>query len=268
MDGPLPVAECVELKDQRIGWLIHVFTSLGIMAGFFGVVSVLDHSPRAALLWLMAAMIIDGLDGPIARRYDVGRVVPQIDGNSLDLMIDYVTCVVAPALFIHEFFLLPHRYNLSLIGVFLILTSSLYVMSNKNIQTEDKYFAGFPSMWNLVATILFVLQSRQWVNVVVVAVLVLVSFVPVKFIHPIRVRDFRKITIPVLIVWLTALIYATWVIGGEPFRLAEFGLPIGVEIAQVLVYLGLFWILGVGIWRTIHGPSHHAVIPATGSFLG
>ena len=268
MDGPLPVADCVDLKEQRIGWLIHVFTSLGIMAGFFGVVSVLDHSPRAALLWMMAAMIIDGLDGPIARRYDVGRVVPQIDGNSLDLMIDYVTCVVAPALFIHEFFLLPHRYNISLVGVFLILTSSLYVMANTNIQTPDKYFTVFPAMWSLVANVLFVLQSRQWVNVVVIGIFVIVSFVPVMFIHPIRVADFRRITIPVLIVWLAAIIYATWVIGGEPSRLAE-GLPTGVEIAQLLIYVGAFWILGVGIWRTFHGPSQHAVqAPVTGRYFG
>jgi phosphatidylcholine synthase len=174
-------------------------------------------------------------------------------------MIDYVTCVVAPALFIHEFFLLPHRYNISLIGVFLILTSSLYVMSNKNILTPDNYFAGFPSMWNLVANVLWVLQSRQWVNVLVIGILVVVSFVPVKFIHPIRVRDFRRVTIPVLVVWLLSIIYVTWIIEDVTFGPVTIGLPTNAEVAQAIIYIGLVWILGVGFWRTIHGPFRQTV---------
>jgi phosphatidylcholine synthase len=246
-------------QQQHIGWAIHIFTSLGIMAGFFAVVSVLDRSPRAALLWLMTAMIIDGLDGPIARRYDVPNLIPKVDGNALDLMIDYVCCVVAPALFIYEFHLLPRMYHLSLVGVFLILTSSLYVMSNKGIMTEDRYFNGFPSMWNLVANVLFVLQSRQWINVGVIAVLVVCSFVPIKFIHPIRVRDFRRITIPVLVVWLGAMIYVTWVLDERTRACSEHCLSTGIQVSQGLVYLGTIWILGVGIARTIHGPFHHDV---------
>ena len=244
-------------QPQHIGWAIHVFTSLGIVAGFFAVVSVLDRSPRAALLWLMTAMIIDGLDGPIARRYDVPNLIPKVDGNALDLMIDYVCCVVAPALFIYEFHLLPHHYGIGLIGVFLILTSSLYVMSNKDIMTEDRYFNTFPAMWNLVANVLFVLQSRHWVNAVVVGIFIVCSFVPIKFMHPIRVRDFRRITIPLLVVWLGAMIYVTWVLDERTRACSEHCLSLGIQIAQGIVYVGSIWILGVGIWRTIHGPFHH-----------
>jgi phosphatidylcholine synthase len=253
----MDVESPTEANPQHIGWAIHVFTSLGVMAGFFAVVSVLDRSPRAALLWMMTAMIIDGLDGPIARRYDLPNLIPHIDGNSLDLMIDYVCCVVAPALFIYEFHLLPNQYHISLIGVFLILTSSLYVMSNKRIQTEDKYFNGFPSMWNLVANVLFVVQSRHWTNVVVVGVFVICSFVPIKFIHPVRVRDFRRITIPILVVWLGSIIYVTWVLDERTRACSENCLSTGIKVAQGFVYLGSIWIIGVGIWRTIHGPFHH-----------
>lgn len=234
-------------------WAIHVFSSTGILAGFLGLLSVLDGSPRAALIWLLVAMIIDGLDGPIARRYDIARVIPHIDGNALDLMIDYVCCVVAPALFLHRFHLLPRQYDISLICVGLILISSLYVMSNKNIQSEDRYFNGFPSMWNLVANVLFVVQARRWIALVVVAVFVVFSFVPLKFIHPVRVRDFRSITLPVLVVWLAAMLYITWILDDRLAGCSDGCLSGFQEAAQGLIYLGAIWILAVGVWRTLRG---------------
>jgi phosphatidylcholine synthase len=237
----------------RTAWAIHVFTSTGILAGFLGLLSVLDGSPRAALTWMMVAMVIDGLDGPIARHYDIARVIPKIDGNSLDLMIDYVCCVVTPALFLYEFDLLPENNAVALTCVGLILTSSLYVMANKDIMSEDNYFNLFPAMWNLVANVLFVLQGRPWINVAVVAVLVVFSFVPLKFIHPIRVRDFRNITIPVLVVWLASMLYVTWIIDGKTANCENGCLPPVAEVAQAFVYIGSFWILGVGVWRTIRG---------------
>jgi phosphatidylcholine synthase len=247
----------------KMAWAIHIFTSTGIVAGFLGLLSVLDGSPRAALTWLLVAMIIDGLDGPIARHYDIAKVIPHIDGNSLDLMIDYVCCVVAPALFLHRFHLLPGRHSVSLLCVGLILVSSLYVMSNKDIQTEDRYFNGFPAMWNLVVNVLFVLQGRQWINVVVVLTLVTFTFIPVKFIHPIRVRDFRNITIPILVVWLAAMLYVTWILDDRTAGCASHCLGLGAEIAQGVVYAGSIWILGVGLWRTLRGaPSEHAMVSA------
>jgi phosphatidylcholine synthase len=236
-----------------MAWAIHIFTSTGILAGFLGLLSVLDDSPRAALTWLLVAMVIDGLDGPIARHYDIARVIPHIDGNSLDLMIDYVCCVVAPAVFLHRFDMLPNSHSVSLICVGLILISSLYVMSNKEIQTEDRYFNGFPAMWNLVVNVLFVLQGRKWINVIVVLALVLFTFVPVKFIHPIRVRDFRHITVPILVVWLAAMLYVTWILDERTAGCAEHCLGTGAEIAQGIVYAGSVWILGVGLWRTVRG---------------
>jgi phosphatidylcholine synthase len=108
-------------------------------------------------------------------------------------------------------------------------------------------------MWNLVVNVLFVLQSQRWVNVAVVLTLVVFSFIPVKFIHPIRVRDFRKITIPVLVVWLGAMLYVTWILDDRTKSCAARCLSAGPEIAQGLVYAGAVWIVGVGVWRTVRG---------------
>lgn len=247
--------------NTAIAWTIHVFTSLGIVAGFLGLLSVIDGSPRAALTWFMVAVIIDGLDGPMARHYDISQAIPHIDGNSLDLMIDYVCCVVGPALFLARFHMLPgHRGHVSLIGLVcigLILVSSLYVMSSKGIMTSDHYFNGFPAMWNLVVTVMFVLQARAWVNVAVTLVLVAFSFIPLKFIHPIRVRDFRKITIPILVVWLGAMLYITWIINGRTSQIGceRHCLNGSAEWVQGVVWLGSVWIIGVGVLRTFRGPS-------------
>ena len=241
--------------NRRMAWLTHVFTSTGIVAGFMGLLSVLDGSPRAALTWFMVAVVIDGLDGPMARHYDISEAIPHIDGGSLDLMIDYVTCVVGPALFLFRFEMLPEQNHISLICVGLVLVSSLYLMSSKDIMTPDHYFNGFPAMWNFVVTILFVLQSRAWVNVGVVVVLVVFTIVPVKFIHAIRVRDFRMITLPVITVWIAAMMYVTWILDE---RTRDIGCEVRcldrpAEIAQGMVWMGTIWLIGVGVWRTIRG---------------
>jgi phosphatidylcholine synthase len=246
--------------NPRIAWAIHIFTAIGIIAGFLALTSALDGSPRMSLTWMTVAMVIDGLDGPFARRYEISAVLPHIDGHVGDLIIDYVTTVIAPAFFIHEFDLLPKDFNL--IGISMMLLTSLYLFSNTHIQTEDNYFNGFPAMWNLVVNVLFVLQASQTTNMVIVIVMSVFTVVPVKFIHPIRVRDFRNITIPILVIWLAALLYLTWIIDDHTRDCARSCLPTDARIAQGVVYLGAVWIVGVGIWRTFRGDAHEHPEPA------
>lgn len=246
-----------EPANPRIAWAIHIFTAIGIVAGFLALTSALDGSPRMSLTWMTVAMVIDGLDGPFARKYEIAAVVPHIDGHVGDLIIDYVTTVIAPTFFIHEFHLLPQRFSLT--GIVFILLSSLYLFSNTNIQSEDNYFNGFPAMWNLVINVMFVLQSPRNINLAIVIVMSVLTVVPIKFIHPVRVRDFRKITIPVLTVWLAAMLYLTWIIDDRTEDCASGCLPTVARVAQGIVYLGAAWIIGVGIWRMIRGnpkPDH------------
>ncbi|MEZ5322080.1 MAG: hypothetical protein R2698_08425 [Microthrixaceae bacterium] len=246
-----------DLSRPQIAWAIHVFTAVGIIAGFLALLSALDGSPRASLTWMMVAMVIDGLDGPIARRYEISAVLPHIDGHVMDLIIDYVTTVVAPAFFIHEFGLLPKGFGL--LGVSLMLLSALYLFSLTDIMTEDHYFRGFPAMWNLVVNVMFVLQSPRMVNAVIVVVLTVFTIVPVRFIHPVRVRDLRSITLPVLVIWLAALVRLTWILKHRTEFCAVSCLGTDERIMQAIVYLGALWIVGVGVARTIKGAplQHH-----------
>jgi phosphatidylcholine synthase len=240
----------------HIAWAIHIFTMIGIVTGFLALTSAIDGSPRMSLTWMTVAMVIDGLDGPFARKFEIAKILPHIDGHVMDLIIDYVTTVIAPAFFIHEFELLPKRFDL--LGITLMLVTSLYLFSNTDIQTKDNYFNGFPAMWNLVVNVMFVLESPKVVNMVVVVVMSVLTIVPVKFIHPVRVRDFRKITLPVLVVWLGALMYLTWILNARTRNCLSDWLPLSARVVQGIVYAGVIWIVGVGLWRTFRGDPPEA----------
>ncbi len=232
-----------------VAWGVHAFTGTGILCGLLGLISVLDHSPRAALLWLTLAMVIDGLDGPMARKWAVEQLVPKVDGHTLDLVIDYVTCVLAPAIFMHEFNLLPEGW-VSLWATGLILLTSLYGFSRTDLMTDDNYFRGFPAMWNVVATCMFVLQSRPNVNLVITLVLAALTVSSVKFAHPLRVRDLRRLTIAVTVVWLAAMVYATIITPR-------------VEVwAQYLVGIGCLYFIALTIRRSV---IDHRVLDMTSS---
>ncbi len=235
--GRAALAERV--RTPAVAWSIHLFTGTGIVFGLLGLLGVLDDSPRAALLWLMVAQVVDGLDGPMARACWVKLLVPRVDGNTMDLVIDYVTCVLAPAVFVHQFHLLPRQ--ISLVGTGLILVSSLYAFSRTDLMTPDHYFNGFPAMWNLAVNVMVVLHTRNSVNVIVVLVLVALTFAPVQFPHPLRVRGNRSLTIPITVVWLGTMAYFT----------AIESTPRWGEVVQVLCVAWYAWLV---IERTVKGP--------------
>ena len=134
---------------------MHAFTTSGIVVGMLALQAVLDGRPKAAMIWLLATQLIDGLDGPMARAYDVKGRVPQIDGYVLDLVIDFVTCVVIPAAFLHQFKLLPAGSGLALTGL-IVFTSALW-FSRTDMMTSDHWFRGFPAF----ARTCFVLLCRE-----------------------------------------------------------------------------------------------------------
>jgi phosphatidylcholine synthase len=121
--------------------------------------AVFDGKPKLAMIYLLITQIIDGIDGPIARQYDVKSTVPKIDGYVLDLVIDYVTCVVVPAAFMHRFDMLPHTFSIPLVG--LVVFMSAIWFSRTDMMTEDNWFNGFPATWNLVAPTLFLLAPTR-----------------------------------------------------------------------------------------------------------
>ena len=194
------VAREQEINPVTIAWCIHGFTAAGILLGIAAMFAVIHGQPRAALLWLTAALVVDGIDGPLARKYDVKRVLPVIDGHALDLMIDYVTCIFVPIAFMYEFDMFPHGLQFELSGMALV--SSVIWMSRKDQCSADNWFNGFPGMWNLVAQGLFLLETPNWFNAMIVVVFSVLGLTRVKFVHPVQVVDRRNITLPVTVAWL------------------------------------------------------------------
>lgn len=226
--------------DERnrvfLAYCIHAFTASGIVAGLFSLVEILHEHPSRALLWLMLAQIIDGIDGPMARSGDVKRLVPLIDGNALDLMLDYVTCVAAPALFLFEFSLLPRGITLGLVS--LILVSGLMWMSRTDLETDDGFFRGFPAAWNLIVTSLWIAQLPHWANALICLAFVLMSFSDLPIAHVTQAKDLFPVTLTITTVWFGAMVHMT-VIG--PHR--------APAIEKVLLAVLPVWWVVLGVRR-------------------
>ena len=190
-------------KDKIAAWAVHGFTASGAVLGFLAIISILENDPIGAFLWLGLALLIDGIDGSLARRVGVSDKTPNIDGSTLDNVIDYLNYVIIPALMIYWFQLVPVGWEIILpAGMFAV---SLYTFANINMKTSDYYFSGFPAVWNIVVLYFYILNSYQWfngyLNVGIIIFFFILTFIPIKFIHPLRVKKLRNITIFATILW-------------------------------------------------------------------
>ncbi len=217
------------------GWFVHCVTALGAVCGMFGLIAVADKNDKAAILWLLIAIILDGIDGPVARAWSVRENVPRIDGYTLDLVVDFVTCIVIPVVFLHRFGMLPEGWSL-LIGAFVLFMSALW-MSRTDQTTPDHFFNGFPGEWNMIVPSLYLLHAAPWVTGIVCVALALTSLTNWKFVHPMQVRRFRPVTVTVTVLWLAMIAGTTYDV-----------LPDG--LSDYLLVACPIYIVGVGVWRT------------------
>jgi phosphatidylcholine synthase len=223
-------------------WAVHLFSATGAVLALLAVLAIDGHRWTEAMLWLFAALVVDGVDGTLARAARVKEAAPRIDGEVLDLVIDYLNYVFVPTLFILEARLLPAAAALPLAA--LIQLSSLYIFARRDMKTEDNYFRGFPALWNVVALYLFAAHIDPWVAAAVVAGLVVLTFAPIHFVHPFRVRD-NGIVPPVLAV---AWCFSTLALFLElPESVRASLLAVSSISAAVIVALGLL--------RTVRGPQ-------------
>ncbi len=186
-------------KEVAAAWAVHAFTASGIVLGFLAVVAILEGDKIAAFMWLGLALFVDGIDGSLARRVKVQEFTPQVDGTTLDNVIDFFNYVAVPALMIYWFGVVPPGWEtITAAG---IMAVSCYTFSNVGIKTSDYYFVGFPALWNLPVLYFHVLQTDPWINLGIIAILAMLTFVPLKVVHPLRVREWRTITVPMTVLW-------------------------------------------------------------------
>jgi phosphatidylcholine synthase len=183
-------------------------TASGAAAGLLALQAVIDNNVRGALLWLLVCQVLDGLDGPIARKIDVVFNAPRVDGYVLDLIVDYVTCVVVPVALMIRLEMLPTEFA-TLIAAMVLLLSALW-FARTDIETEDHWFNGFPAVWNLAVPsfLIFDLEPR---TVAITTVLLAVSqLTNIKFPHLVRVIRWRRITLPFGFIYTLTLFVLSW----------------------------------------------------------
>jgi phosphatidylcholine synthase len=178
---------------------VHIFTALGAGIALIALLEAVRQHWAAMFAWLGAALIVDALDGPIARRLDVARVQPNVSGDVLDLVVDFVTYVFVPAYAITASgLLLP--LAAPVLGAGVVVSGALY-FADRRMKTADNHFRGFPALWNAAAFYLFLLHLPPVLSTVGVAILIVLTFVPFHVLHPVRVMRLRTLTLSLIAVW-------------------------------------------------------------------
>jgi len=186
-------------SEKTAAAAVHLLTASGAAWGVLALVGIADGRFGAALAWMLLALLVDSVDGTLARRFRVREVLPQIDGALLDNMVDYLNYAVVPAWFIYEAGLLPEGFGVA--GAMVICLASAFQFSHAEAKTPDRLFRGFPSYWNVAVWYFLLLGLPPRANLAIVAVLVILVFVPVYFVYPSRTPAFRRTTLFLTGVW-------------------------------------------------------------------
>jgi phosphatidylcholine synthase len=222
-----------------LAFCVHILTASGAALALLALVAAARSDWSAMFLWLGAGLIVDAIDGPLARVLDVKTRLPRWSGDVLDLVVDFTTYVFVPAYAIAASGLMPGNLGL-LAGAIVAVAGALY-FADREMKTADNFFQGFPAVWNLIAFYLLLLWPAAWASFTVVALFAVLTFLPVRFVHPLRVREWRALTISLLILWSLLALVAAW---------QELQPPLAVTAAlcAIAVY---FLLRGV-----ISGPGH------------
>jgi phosphatidylcholine synthase len=185
---------------------VHIFTAFGAAIALLAMLEAVREHWAAMFGWLGVALIIDAIDGPIARLLDVKNVQPNWSGDVLDLVVDFVTYVFVPAYaIVASGLLLP--VAAPLLGIAIIVTSALY-FADLRMKADDNHFRGFPALWNAAAFYLFLLHWPPLSSTLLVAALVVLTFVPFHVLHPVRVVRLRWLTMSLIVLWGVLGFYA------------------------------------------------------------
>lgn len=181
---------------------VHLLTASGSFLAFLSLVAMSEKYWTAAWAWLGVALLVDAIDGPIARRLDVKYVLPAWSGELLDHVIDYVTYVILPAFALYQAGLMGA--GLSFLSAALIVITSAIYYADTGMKTEENFFKGFPVVWNMLVFTLFAVRPGEGVAFAFVLVSSVLSFMPVYFVHPVRVKRLRPLTAVFTALWGSA----------------------------------------------------------------
>ena len=221
-----------------VAFAIHLFTASGAFWAFLALVAAAESRFTAMFVWLGVALFVDGIDGPMARAIDIKSVLPNWSGDMLDSIIDYTTFCLIPAFALYQSGFLEELYSF-LAAALIVITSAIYY-ADKRMKTRDNFFKGFPVCWNMLVFTLFVIAPGWYVAFVLVVASAALTFAPVLFVHPVRVRLWRPLTLTMFGIWTLCGVYALWISwsweGLNPIY-APLWVKIGIAVSAAYLYL-------------------------------
>ena len=212
---------------------VHLLTATGAVFAMLAMLAAVDAKWDLMFLWLVVAFAVDGIDGPLARKFHVQKYAAEFDGVLLDLIIDYLTYVFIPAFALFRSGLFEGWTGWFVIIV-ITFASAMY-FADTRMKTKDNSFSGFPGCWNMVAIVVFALEPNFWVILALVTGLAIAMFFPLKFVHPVRTERWRAVTLPMAFSWTFFAGWAAWV-DFHPESWASWGL---IVTSVYLLFAGI-----------------------------
>lgn len=202
---------------------VHLLTATGAVLSMLAMLAAVEENWSLMFMWLVVALLVDGIDGPLARRYDVKSNWPTYDGVLMDLIVDYLTYVFIPAYALFKSDILPGWTGW--VAIIVIVYGSVVYFADTRMKTRDCSFAGFPACWNMVVLVLFALKLNFWLVLAIVVALAVAMFTNLKFIHPVRTARWRAVSLPMALAWTGFAIWAV-AVDFHPHSWAHWGLVI------------------------------------------
>jgi phosphatidylcholine synthase len=199
------------VSDRRVvlaAWLVHLYTASGVVLALLATVALFQHDYRTALFWLVLQVLVDATDGVLARAARVSDRIPWFSGARLDDTVDYLTYVFVPALFVWRAILVPGTWTVPIASAMLL--SSAYGFNRTDAKTDDHFFTGFPSYWNVVVFYLLLAGLPQVVNAGVLVLLAILVFVPIRYVYPSRTPIWLVATNALGAAWALLMLFMLW----------------------------------------------------------
>jgi phosphatidylcholine synthase len=213
---------------------VHLITAAGSIVGLLGFAACGRGEWRTVYILMLLTILIDAADGSLARKFRVKELLPQIDGALMDNLVDFVNYSLLPAFVLLQSDLLPVRFRL--LGASLVLLSSCYQFSQTNAKTDDHFFKGFPSYWNLLVIYLALLKSHPTTNILAIIVCTLLTFIPIYYVYPSRTPVLKKLTLWLSLPWIILLAWAVIISG--PGSAEAYSYPVTlISLIYIIYYL-------------------------------
>jgi len=188
------------VRSRVLAWGVHLFTGLGLVCAAGMAVLIVNGKYQGAFVLMLVATLIDALDGTLARAARVSKVLPEFDGRRLDDIIDFQTYTSLPLFLMWRAGLVANAW------LILPLLASAYGFCRKQAKTDDGYFLGFPSYWNIVSFYAWFLKPPEPVAAAIVTALALLTFVPTRYLYPSQPGALNRLTVGLAIPWTVMVV--------------------------------------------------------------